>query len=38
MQEILAYIALGFALGFLIKKYFFSSKKNSNCSDGCDCH
>jgi hypothetical protein len=37
MQEILVYIALGIAIGFLIKKYFFKSKKKGNCNTNCDC-
>ncbi|WP_298365348.1 FeoB-associated Cys-rich membrane protein [uncultured Lutibacter sp.] len=35
MQNILVYIALGIAIGFLIKTYFFKSKKNGNCDPGC---
>ena len=39
MQEILVYIALGLALGFLVKKYFFKTKKKGDCDSGCDsCH
>ncbi len=39
MQEYLAYIALGLAIAFLVKKYFFKSKKNNNRDPGCDgCH
>jgi hypothetical protein len=37
MQEILVYIALALAIGFLVKKYFFKSKKNGNCDPGCGC-
>ncbi len=37
MQDILVYIALGIAIAFLVKKYFFKSKKKGNC-DGCDLH
>ncbi len=36
MQEYLVYIALGIAIGFLVKKYFFSKKKN-NCDKDCNC-
>lgn len=36
MQDILAYIALAVAVGFLAKKYFFKSKNKGNCSTGCD--
>ncbi|MEX1381875.1 FeoB-associated Cys-rich membrane protein [Lutibacter sp.] len=35
MQEVLVYIALGLAIGFLVKKYFFKSKKKSNCNTNC---
>jgi hypothetical protein len=40
LQEILAYITLGIAVAFLIKKFFFKKKKNSdkNCGDDCNCH
>ena len=39
MQEILVYIALGVAIGFLVKNYFFKSKKKGDCDSGCDsCH
>lgn len=37
MQEILVYIALGLAIGYLVKKYLFSSEKKGNCNSGCDC-
>jgi len=37
MQDILVYIALGLAIGFLVKKYFFKSKKKGNCNTDCDC-
>jgi len=38
MQEIAAYILLAFALGFLIKKYFFKSKKKKkDCGSDCGC-
>ncbi|MFA5300539.1 MAG: FeoB-associated Cys-rich membrane protein [Lutibacter sp.] len=38
MQEILVYIALGFAIGFLVKKYILTKKKG-NHDAGCDgCH
>jgi hypothetical protein len=36
MQEYLVYIALGLAIGFLIRKYFFAKKKG-NCDSNCDC-
>ena len=39
MQDYLAYIALGLAIAFLVKKYFFKSKKKDNRDPGCDgCH
>jgi hypothetical protein len=38
-QEILSFIALGIALGFLCKKFFFKKKKSDkNCGDDCNCH
>ncbi|TEW72616.1 FeoB-associated Cys-rich membrane protein [Gramella jeungdoensis] len=37
MQDILVYIALGLAIGFLVKKYFFKSKKKRNCKTNCGC-
>lgn len=37
MQEILAYIIVVLAVIFLIKKYFFSVKKNKGCSSDCGC-
>ncbi len=36
MQEYLVYIALGIAVVFLVKKYFFSKKKD-NCGPDCKC-
>jgi len=40
LQEILAYITLGIALAFLIRKFFFKKKKSDkNCgSDDCGCN
>ncbi len=35
MQDILVYIALGLAIGFLVKKYFFKSKKKGDCNTNC---
>lgn len=35
MQQILVYIALGLAIGFLIKKFFLKSKKKKNCHTNC---
>jgi hypothetical protein len=38
-QEIIAFIALGIATAFLIKKFFFKKKKAKNCgTDDCGCH
>ena len=40
MQEILVYIALFIAVGFLLKKFFWkkSGKKSKSCGDDCACH
>lgn len=41
IQNILVIAAIGFAFGFLIKKFFFKkSKSNKSCGgdDGCGCH
>ncbi|MEE9406818.1 MAG: FeoB-associated Cys-rich membrane protein [Polaribacter sp.] len=38
MQEIIAYSLVVLAVAFLIKKYFFPSKKDKNCSSDCSCH
>ncbi|UMB59312.1 FeoB-associated Cys-rich membrane protein [Lutibacter sp. A80] len=35
MQDILVYIALGLAIAFLVKKYFFKSKKKGGCDTNC---
>ena len=38
-QEIIAYVVLGIAVAFLIKKIFFKKKKSKDCgSDDCGCH
>jgi hypothetical protein len=39
IQEIVAFITLGIAVGFLIKKFFFKKKKSDkNCgSNDCGC-
>jgi FeoB-associated Cys-rich membrane protein len=39
-QEILTYVALVVAVGFLIKKFFFKKKKSAkNCGgNDCGCH
>jgi len=40
IQEILVYITLALAIAFLVKKYFFKSKKSNSCggNDSCGCH
>jgi len=38
MQEIIIYIILFLAVGYLAKKYFFRSKEKSNCGTDCGCH
>jgi large-conductance mechanosensitive channel len=40
IQEIIAFAILAAAVGFLIKKYFFKSKKSSkSCGENdCGCH
>ncbi len=38
LQEILAFLALGIALTFLIKKFFLKKKKSDkNCGGDSDC-
>ena len=37
MQEIITYILVALAVVFLVKKYFFPSKKSSGCNPGCGC-
>ncbi len=39
-QEIVAFIALGIAIAFLLRKLFFKKKKtNKNCdANDCGCH
>jgi glycopeptide antibiotics resistance protein len=38
LQEIIAFIVLGIALAFLIRKFFFKNKSNKNCgNDDCGC-
>ncbi|KAF2515536.1 FeoB-associated Cys-rich membrane protein [Flavobacterium zhairuonense] len=38
VQEIIAFAILGFAVAFLIKKFFWKSKKKKDCGDGnCGC-
>lgn len=39
LQEILVYLALGIAVVFLTKKYFWKKKSKKNCGkDDCGCH
>lgn len=38
MQEVLVYITLAFAIGFLVKKYFFKTKKKGKCDIDCGCN
>lgn len=39
IQNIIALIILGFAVFYLIKKFFFKKKSDKNCgNDGCGCH
>lgn len=37
IQKIIAFIILGVAVGFLIKKYFFKNKKSDKNCGGGDC-
>ncbi len=37
MQQILVYIILGIAVGFLLKKFIFKPKNKSGCDKGCGC-
>lgn len=38
LQEILTYICLALAVGFLLKKFFWKKKATKkNCGDNCDC-
>jgi hypothetical protein len=39
LQEILTYICLTLAVGFLLKKFFWKKKANKKgCGDDCSCH
>ena len=40
LQQILVYITLAFAIGFLLKKFFWKkkSKKSGSCGGDCGCH
>jgi hypothetical protein len=38
-QEILVYVVLIVALGFLVRKFIWKPKSKKNCGDdGCGCH
>jgi hypothetical protein len=38
-QEILVYVVLIVALGFLVRKFFWKPKSKKNCGNGdCGCH
>ncbi|WP_089377987.1 FeoB-associated Cys-rich membrane protein [Lutibacter flavus] len=37
MQQFLVYLTVILAIGFLVKKYFFKTKKKGNCSSDCGC-
>ncbi|WP_445453287.1 FeoB-associated Cys-rich membrane protein [Flavobacterium sp. 25HG05S-40] len=39
IQELLVYLAVAIALGFLIRKFFWKKKSKKNCGDDdCGCH
>ena len=40
IQNILVFIAVAFAVGFLVKKFFFKTPKSKRTcgTDDCDCH
>jgi FeoB-associated Cys-rich membrane protein len=39
IQEIIAYVVLGIAVAFLVKKFFFKKKKSGkNCGEDCGCN
>lgn len=37
IQEIIAFTILGFAIGFLVKKFFLKKKKSDKNCGGTDC-
>lgn len=37
MQEVLVYIVLFLAIGYLVKKFFFTKDKNKGCGTDCKC-
>jgi len=36
-QQIITYIILGFAVLFLVRKFFFKPKGKKNCNKDCGC-
>ncbi|AUC82897.1 FeoB-associated Cys-rich membrane protein [Lacinutrix sp. Bg11-31] len=39
LQNIIVFIILSFAVGFLVKKYFWKKKSKKACgTDDCGCH
>ncbi|MHA3789882.1 FeoB-associated Cys-rich membrane protein [Flavobacterium hauense] len=38
IQSIIAYIIVAGAVAFLIKKYFFKTKKKGGCDTDCGCN
>ncbi len=37
MQEVITYIVVVLAVVFLVKKFFFKTKKDGHCSTDCNC-
>ncbi|WP_369813908.1 FeoB-associated Cys-rich membrane protein [Tenacibaculum sp. MAR_2010_89] len=37
MQEIITYSIVVLAVVFLVRKFFFKTKKDTNCNKGCNC-
>ncbi|MFC4268299.1 FeoB-associated Cys-rich membrane protein [Polaribacter marinivivus] len=38
MQQIVVYILVFLAVFYIVKKYFFNTKKNKGCNTDCNCH
>ncbi|MGV7108059.1 FeoB-associated Cys-rich membrane protein [Flavobacterium sp. U410] len=41
MQQILVYVTLALAIGFLVKKFFWKKKikkSDKSCGEDCNCH
>jgi hypothetical protein len=38
IQQILVYISLTIAIGFLGKKFFWKKKKKRGCNENCGCY